>query len=61
MILGFPWLQKHNSIIIWLTRTFEWQHIPQKINFRKHIENLLVEPLPKPTVTKEEDPEEWMT
>ena len=61
IILGFPWLQKHNPIINWQTRTFEWQHIPQKINFRKHIENLLVEPLPKPTVTKEEDPEEWMT
>ena len=28
MILGFPWLQKHNPIINWQTRTFEWQHIP---------------------------------
>ena len=31
IILGFPWLQKHNPIINWQTRTFEWQHIPQKI------------------------------
>ena len=28
MILGFPWLQKHNPIINWQTRTFKWQHIP---------------------------------
>ena len=28
MILGFPWLQKHNPIINWQTGTFEWQHIP---------------------------------
>ena len=57
MILGFPWLQKHNSIIIWLTRTFEWQHIPQKVNFGKQIEYLLAKPLLKPTVTEEEDPD----
>ena len=61
MILGFPWLQKHNPIINWQTGTFEWQHIPQKINFRKQIKNLLAGPLLKPTVTKEEDPDEWMT
>ena len=61
MILGFPWLQKHNPIINWQTGTFKWQHTPQNINFRKQIENLLVKPLPKPTVTKEEDPDEWMT
>ena len=28
MILGFPWLQKHNPIINWQTGTFEWQHTP---------------------------------
>ena len=27
----------------------------------KDKKNPLVEPLPKPTVTKEEDPDEWMT
>ena len=61
MILGFPWLQKHNPIINWQTGTFEWQHIPWKIKFRKQIKNLLVEPLLKPTITKEKDPDEWMT
>ena len=61
MILGLPWLQKHNPIINWQTRTFEWQHTLQKINFRKQIEDLLAKPLPKPTITKEEDPDEWMT
>ena len=61
MILEFSWLQKHNPIINWQTRTFEWQHIFQKLDFRKQIENLLTEPLPKPTVTEEEDPDEWMT
>ena len=53
MILEFSWLQKHNPIINWQTGTFEWQHIFQKLDFRKQIENLLTEPLPKPTVTKE--------
>ena len=48
IILGFPWLQKHNPIINWQTETFEWQHIP--INFRKQIEKLLTKTLPKPTV-----------
>ena len=61
MILGFAWLQKHNPIINWQTRTFEWQHTPQKINFRKQIEDLLAKPLPKTTGTKEEDPDKWMT
>ena len=61
IILGFPWLQKHNPIINWQTGTFEWQCTPQKINLRKQIKNLLAEPLLKPTVTKEEDPDEWMT
>ena len=61
IVLGFPWLQKHNPIINWQNGTFEWQHTPQKINFRKQIENLLANPLPKPTVTEEEDPDEWMT
>ena len=28
IILGFPWLQKHNPIINWQTGTFEWQHTP---------------------------------
>ena len=61
MILGFPWLQKHNHIINWQTETFEWQHTPWKINFRKQIKNLLAEPLLRPTITEEEDPDEWMT
>ena len=61
MIPGFPWLQKHNPIINWQTRTFEWQHTPQKMNFRKQIKDLLAKPFPNPTITKEEDPDEWMT
>ena len=28
IILGFPWLQKHNPIINWQTGTFEWQCTP---------------------------------
>ena len=61
MILGFPWLQKHNPIINWQTGTFEWQHAPWKITFRKQIKNLFAEPLLRPTIIKEEDPDEWMT
>ena len=61
MTLGFPWHQKHNPIINWQNRTFKWQHIPWKVNFRKQIEDLLAKPLPKPTITEEEDPDEWMS
>ena len=61
MILGFPWLQKHNPIINWQIGTFKWQHIPWKVNFRKQIEDLLAKLLPKPTVTEEEDLDEWLT
>ena len=31
------------------------------MDFRKHIKDLLAKLLPKPTVTKERDPDEWMT
>ena len=61
IILGFPWLQKHNPIINWQIETSEWQNTPQKISFRKQIKKLSAEPLPKPTITKGEDPDEWMT
>ena len=63
ILLGFPWLQKDNPIIDWQTSTFQWRpvHVPQKFDFRKKIEALLAKPLPKPTVTDEEDQDEWMT
>ena len=62
MIFGFPWLQKHNPIINWQTGTFEWQpiSIPKKFDFRKKIESLLVMLTPKPSITKEDDQDEWM-
>ena len=47
MILGFPWLQKHNPIMNWQIRTFKWQHIPHKVNFRKQIKDPLAKLLPK--------------
>ena len=63
ILLGFPWLQKNNPLINWQTSTFRWWpiHIPWKFDFRKKIEALLATPLPKPTVSDEEDPQEWMT
>ena len=63
ILLGFPWLQKNNPLINWQTSTFQWQsvHIPRKFNFRKKVEALLAKPLPKPTVSDEEDQDEWMT
>ena len=62
MPLGFSWLQKYNPVIYWQTGSFHWWHIPQKFDFRKKIESLSTKPsLPKPSISKEEDPEEWMT
>ena len=63
ILLGFPWLQKNNPLINWKTGTFQWQpvHIPQKFDFRKKVKALLAKPLPKPTVSEEEDQDEWMT
>ena len=61
--MGFPWLQKNNPLINWQTSTFQWRpvHIPRKFNFRKKVEALLAKPLPKPTISDEEDQDEWMT
>ena len=62
MLLGFPWLQKYNPVIDWQTDSFHWQHVPQKFNFRKNIESpLMKSSSPKPSISKEEDPEGWMT
>ena len=60
ILLGFPWLQKNNPIIDWQTGTFPWRpmHVPRKFDFRKKVEALLAKPLPKPTVTDEEDQDE---
>ena len=33
IILGIPWLRKHNQKIDWKTRKFEWEL--QKLDFRK--------------------------
>ena len=62
MLLGFAWLQKNNPVIDWQTSSFHLRHIPQKFDFRKKIESLLTKPsFPKPSISKEDDPEEWMT
>ena len=63
ILLGFPWLQKNNPLIDWQNGTFQWLsiHIPQNFDFRKKVEALLAKLLPKPTVTDEEDQDEWMT
>ena len=63
ILLGFPWLQKNNLIIDWQTDILQWRpiHVPRKFDFRKKVEAPLAKPLPKPTITKEEDQDEWMT
>ena len=62
MLLGFPWLQRYNPIIDWQTSSFHWQHIPQRFNFRKRSKSLLMRSTsPKPSISEEEEPEEWMT
>ena len=63
ILLGFPWLQKKNPLINWQTGTFQWRpvHVPQKFDFRRKVEALLAKPLPKPTISDEEDQDEWMT
>ena len=62
-LLGFPWLQKNNPTIDWQSGTFQSRpvHIPQNFNFKKKVEILSTQPLPKPMVTDEEDKDEWMT
>src|SRR5271170_2151043 len=39
IILGFPWLQKHNPLINWETGSFEWRHTPGETNIRKITES----------------------
>src|SRR5271170_3424825 len=39
IILGFPWLQKHNLLINWETGSFEWRHTPRETNIRKIMES----------------------
>ena len=50
---------------ITLLSTGKLEHLngntPRKIKFRKQIKDLLAKALPKPTITEEEDPDEWMT
>ena len=61
MLLGFPWPQKYNPIIDWQISSFYWQHISWKFNFKK-IKTLLTKPSSsKPSISKEENPKEWMT
>ena len=63
ILLGFLWLQKYNPVINWQTGSFQWWHIPWKIDLRKKVKPPIVTKLltPKPTISEEEDPEEWMT
>jgi hypothetical protein len=44
MILGFPWLSKHNPIINWKNGQIEWMHTNK---------------LPRPSIEEEEDEENW--
>ena len=62
ILLKFPWLQKYNSVIDWQTGSFQWRHSLQKFDFRKKAKPpIATKPLtPKPTISEEEDPEEWM-
>ena len=66
ILFEFPWLQKYNPVINWQTGSFQWRHVPQKFDLQKlkekKAESLVTKSLiPKPTISKEEDPEEWMT
>ena len=63
ILLGFPWLQKHNPVIDWKTGSFQWQYTPRKFDFEKKIEPSTVTKsvLPKTTISEEEDPDEWLT
>jgi hypothetical protein len=52
IILGFPWLHKHNPIIDWKKGELEWR--PIKIDFRKWLKKKN----PKPSIEEERDEEE---
>jgi hypothetical protein len=49
IILGFPWLKKHNPMINWQTGLILWEE-----------EHLDKTEYPKPSITDEDDEEEWM-
>ena len=57
IILGFPWLNKHNPDINWKTGEFTWRTIEQKRPFKikRHHESLKEQ---QPTIVEEIDQEE---
>ena len=54
IILGFPWLHKHNPIIHWKTRKITWKDF--QLNFWKWFEKK--KPIPKMTMEEQIDKEE---
>ena len=57
IILGFPWLQKHNPKINWKTRKIEWKKY--LMTFQRLFEKNRTSP--KPTIEEQPDKEEWKT
>ena len=54
IILGFPWLHKHNHIINWKTGKITWKDF--QLNFQKWFEKK--KPIPKTTIEGQSDEEE---
>ena len=65
VILGFPWLEKHNPIIDWKNGNIEWKEVPRRfLKFKNrqtdntnHTDNSKT--FPKPSIENEVDEEEW--
>src|SRR5271168_4722666 len=62
VILGFPWLKKHNPLVNWQTGHIDWRdkeedtQTDSKSSIQKEKD---VQPNPKPSMKEEDDEEQW--
>ena len=62
IILGFPWLKKHNPLVNWQTGHINWQDEEEDTRTdpkpsMKEEEDIQVDP--KPSMEEEDDEEQW--
>jgi hypothetical protein len=59
VILGFPWLKKHNPLVNWQTGRIDWRNEEKDTRAKPKTSEEDIQVDPKPSIEDEEDQESW--